>query len=71
MRRSGSDLGVHARRPQTLLGQHRIVVAVDDVMRDARMMRLPGENWFQNLAALALVGKGFVGLRRRNRQLSA
>ena len=62
------NLGVQSRRFQPLLCQHRIVIAMNDVMRDAWMVRLLLENRLKNFAALALVGKCLVRLRRGDRQ---
>src|SRR6266496_1794838 len=58
----GSDGRVLARRDQPLLGQNRVIVAMDDVMRHAGMVGLFGEDRLENLAALALVGQGLVRL---------
>src|SRR6516164_8845793 len=66
VRRGRSDLGVDARCSQTLFGEHGIVVAVDQVMRDARMVWLLGQNRLQDFAALALVGKGSICLGSGN-----
>src|SRR5713226_4078076 len=50
------DFGVHARGAEALLGEHRIVVAMNDVMRDSGMVRLFLEDGLENLATLALIG---------------
>src|SRR5262249_45794745 len=60
---SGRDLGVCTRGAQAFFSQHRVVVAMNDVVRDSWVMGLPGENRFQNLSALFLVGEGLVGFR--------
>ena len=59
----GSNFCVHARGSQALLRQHGIVVAMNDVMRDARMMGLFLENRLEDLAAPALICKGLVRCR--------
>jgi hypothetical protein len=41
-------------------GEHRVVVAVDEVMRDAGMVGLLGEDFVENFACLLLVGIGPV-----------
>ena len=41
---------------------------MNDVVRHSGMVRVPGKDRFQNLAALALVRKSLVGLRRGDRQ---
>src|SRR5215472_163682 len=57
---SGRNLSVHARRRKALFGENRIVVAMDDVMRDAGMMRPLLENRFEDFAAAALIREGLV-----------
>ncbi len=54
------DLGIHARCSETFLRERRIVVAMNDVVRDAGVMRLQFEQRLQNLAALLLIGEGLV-----------
>src|SRR5205085_8933274 len=41
---------------------------VNDVVRHSGMVRVPGKDRLQNFAALALVRKSLVGLRRGDRQ---
>ena len=64
MRRGRRDLGIALGRVETFLGNGRIVVEMDQVMRDAGMPRLALEDRLQNRRALELVGIGFVGGRR-------
>ena len=68
VRRSRRDLGVGAGRAQTFLGQHGIVVAVNDVVCYTRMLWLAREDRLEDLATLALVGKSLVSLRRSDGQ---
>src|SRR6267378_2638683 len=63
VRRGWRDFGVHARSPQTLLGKHRIVVAMNDVVGDAGMMRLLLEDGLKNFATFALIRESLVGFR--------
>jgi hypothetical protein len=43
MRGVGRDIGIAQRRRQALLRDRRKVIAVDEVMGDARMVGMPGE----------------------------
>src|SRR5215469_6462122 len=56
------DLGVHPCGSQAFLGEQGVVIAVDDVMRYAGMVRLPGKNGFEDFTTLALIAKRFIGL---------
>ena len=49
------------RRIEAFLGDRRIVVEMDQVMRHAGMLRLAFCNRLQDRRALELVGVGFVG----------
>ena len=62
---AGRDLGVEPRRVEPLLGDRRIVVEMDQVVRDAGMLRLALEDRLQDRRALELVGVGLVGGRSR------
>src|SRR5712692_4653798 len=64
--RGGCNPGVHAGGAQTLFSQHGVVVAMNDVVGDTGMVGLLGENRFEYLAALTLIGKGLIGFGRRN-----
>ena len=48
VRRGGCDLCIAACRGNTRLRQLRLVVAVNQVVRDAGMIRLDGEQLFEN-----------------------
>src|SRR5712692_3877649 len=63
MRGGRRDFGVHARGAEALLGEHGIVVAMNDVVRDSRMVGLLLEDRLKNFATFALVREGLVGLR--------
>ncbi len=67
MRVGGSrrNLGVGVRSDQTLFGERRIVVAVNEVVGCPGMMRLFLENRFEDCAAFTLIGERFVGFWRR------
>ena len=56
VRRAGGDSGVSPGRSQGLGGQYRVVVVVDDVVGDARVVGPLGEQRFQEAAGFALVG---------------
>ena len=57
----GRDLGVEPRRIKALLGDRRIVVEMDQVVRDAGMLRLALKDRLQDRRSLELVGIGLVG----------
>jgi len=61
---AGAIFAYMRRRTEALLGENGIVVAMNDVVSDARMARLLLEDRLEYFAALALVGKGLVGFRR-------
>ena len=61
----GRDLGVAPRRIEAFLGDRRIVVEVDQIVRDAGMLRLAFADRLQDRRALELVGIGLVGRRSR------
>ena len=65
MRRGGRDLGVAPRGLEAFLGERRIVVEVDQVMRHAGMLRLAFRDRLQDGRAFELVGVGLIGRRRR------
>ena len=54
MRRIGRNRGVRARRLEAQLGQRRIIDAVNDVVRHARMVLMACQQPVENLAALLL-----------------
>src|ERR1041384_6840496 len=60
MCRSGRDLRVTARCGQCQLGQGGVVVTVDQIMSDARMLRLTREYTIQDLSRLLFPRIGFV-----------
>src|SRR5215467_14710497 len=55
------NLGVQSRRGKALFSENRIVVAMNDVVRDARMVGILGEEGFEDFPAAALIRKGLVG----------
>ena len=61
VRRIRRDLAVAARRLDALLRDRRVVVAVDEVMRGARMVGLVEEDRLEDLRRLELVGVLLVG----------
>ena len=60
MRGRGRELRVAPRGRQTLLANRGEVVAVDDIVRYARMVGLPGFDRLQNRGRLELPGVGLV-----------
>ena len=62
----GPGVGTGGR--QSFFGKRRVVVTVDQVVRDARMLRAFLEQGLQDFAAFALVGKSTIGLGRSNGQ---
>ena len=65
MRRVGRDLGIAPCRIEALLGDRRIVVEMDQIVRHAGMLRLALEDRLQDRRAFELVGIGLVGRRSR------
>ena len=64
----GRDLGIGSRSNKRLLGQHRVVITVDQIVSDPGMVRLLLQDRFENFAAFPLVSQRFVRFRRRNVQ---
>jgi len=71
MRYLGGDLGVADRRIQPRLGELCRIVAMDQVMDDAGMVRLFLPNLVEDLRRFALIGKGLVGRQRGRVQRQA
>ena len=65
MRRGWRDLGIASRGIEALLGDRRIVVEVNEIVRDAGMLRLALGDRLEDCRALELVGVGLVGRRGR------
>ena len=65
MGRRRRDLGVASRSLEALLGDRRIVVEVDQVVRHAGMLRLTLGDRLEDRRALELAGVGLVGRRSR------
>ena len=65
MRRVRCDLRVAAGRIERARRQRRHVEAVDDVVREPRMLGLPRELLLEDRRRLQLVGVGLVGRQRR------
>ena len=61
MRRGGRDLGIASGRFQALLGDCRVVVEMDQVVRHAWMLRLALGDRLEDRCAFELVGVGLVG----------
>src|SRR6516162_7015311 len=59
----GGDLGIGSRSNKSLLGQHRVVIAVDEIVSDPGMVRLLLKDRFQDFAAFPLVGESLVRFR--------
>ena len=68
VRRRRRDLRVAARRAQRVIGQRRHVVAVDDVVRDARMIGLLGVELLEDRPGLQLIRVRLVGRLRGGRE---
>ena len=68
VRHGRRDLRVAPRSAEPARGQGRIVIAVDDVVRDAGMVRLLGQDLLEDRARLQLIGVRLVGRRRRRVQ---
>ena len=66
VRRRRRDRSVELGGIEPLLGDRRIVVEMDQIVRHARMSRLPLEDRLEDCRALELVGVGLVGGRRRH-----
>ena len=66
VRRIRRDLRIAQRRRQAFGGDARIVVQMDQIMRDAGMLRLALEDRLEDGRPLELVGVGLVGGRRRD-----
>src|SRR5204862_5067407 len=62
VRRVGSDAGVALGGRHALLRDRRRVIAVDEVVRDARMVRILGELLLQYRRRLERIAVGLVGL---------
>ena len=61
VRRGGRELGVAVGRLQPALGERRVVVGMDQVVHDARVVRLARELRLQDLGRLELPRVGLVG----------
>ena len=68
VRRGWSDFGISPGRLETFLGERRIVVEMDEVMGDARMLRLALEDRLEDGCSFELVGIGLVIGRGRDVQ---
>src|SRR5690242_1550935 len=66
MGRRRSDLGIHTCSAEAFLRQNRIVVAMNDVVRNPWMMWLSGKYRFQDFSAFPLVGERLVRFRCRD-----
>src|SRR5882762_9473930 len=64
MSRSRRNTCVHACGRKASLCQHRVVVAMDDVMYHSGMVRQFLEDGFEDLTAAVLIGKGLIGFGR-------
>ncbi len=67
VRHPGRDFAVALRRLQPARSERRVVVGVDDVMRDARMIRVLFEERLENGGGLKLIGEGEIGRGARCR----
>ncbi len=68
VRSGGRDLRITARGGNAELRQLRLVVAVDQVMRDSGMIGLGGEKFFENGGRLLAIGERRVMVRLRGKQ---
>ena len=68
MRRGGRDLRIALGSIKSFLGNGRIVVQMDQVVRDARMLRLPFKDRLEQRGTLKLVGISFIRRRSGNIQ---
>ena len=66
VRRVGCDLRIAQRRGQAFGGDRRIIVQVDQVMGDARMLRLALHDRPEDRRAFQLIGVSLVRRRGRN-----
>ena len=66
VRRRRRDLGIARGGVEAFVGDGRIVVGVNEIVRDAGMLRLALEDVFQDRGRLELIGVGLVGGRSRN-----
>ena len=64
MGRRGRDGRIGTRRRKRRLRQNRVIAAMDEIVRDPRMIRLLRENRRQNFYTLALVGESLIRLGR-------
>ncbi len=64
VRRRGGELGVALRGREPALGQRRVVVGMDQIVHDARMVRLAHDLRLQDLGRRELLGVGLVGRQR-------
>ena len=60
--RDWRDLCIETSRGQPLFCQRYVVVAVNDVVGNARVMRLLLKNRLKDFSALPLVREGLIGL---------
>ena len=65
VRRRWRDRGVPPRGGESLLGDRRVIVTVDEVVRDTRVLWLGGEDLLEDRRGLQLVGVRLVGRERR------
>ena len=66
VRRARRDRRIALCRVEPLIGDRRIVVEVDQIMRNAGMVRLALEDRLEDRRALELLGVGLVARRGRN-----
>jgi hypothetical protein len=64
--RVGCDLGIAQRRRQALGGDRWIIIQVNQVVSDTRVLRLALQDRLENCRAFELIGVALVGRRRRN-----
>lgn len=65
----GRDVGIAPRRRQPLLGERRIIIAVDEVIDDAGMVGMPGEERLEDRRRPHWPGKAHVVRRLGRRQI--
>ncbi len=63
VRRIGRDIRIRLGCVETMLGDRRRIVGVDEIVGDTGMTRLRGENLAQDRRRLQLVGEALVGRR--------
>ena len=68
MRRGGRDLRITLGSIKPFLGNGRIVIQMDQVVRDARMLRLPFKDGLEKRGTLKLIGISFIRGRSGNIQ---